>query len=62
MLAHSLAGCFVYGLFVAKMLVLPRPDVPRWSIPLLGGLLFTALTALWPTSSLWFFSTSGIVF
>jgi Family of unknown function (DUF6529) len=61
-LAHSLAGCFVYGLFVAKMLVLPRPDVPRWSIPVLGGLLFTALTALWATSSLWFFGTSGIVF
>ena len=25
-LAHSLAGCFVYGVFVAKMLVLPRPN------------------------------------
>jgi hypothetical protein len=61
-LAHSLAGCFVYGVFVAKMLVLPRPNAPRWSIPVLGGVLFTALTALWLTSSLWFFGTSGIVF
>jgi Family of unknown function (DUF6529) len=61
-LAHSLAGCFVYGVFVAKMLVLPRPNVPRWSIPVLGGVLFTALTAVWLTSSLWFFGTSGIVF
>jgi hypothetical protein len=61
-LAHSLAGCFVYGVFVAKMLVLPRPHLPRWSIPVLGGLLFTALTAVWLTSSVWFFSTSGITF
>jgi hypothetical protein len=61
-LAHSLAGCFVYGVFTAKMLVLPRPNAPRWSIPLLGGLLFTVLTAVWLTSSLWFFSTSGITF
>ena len=62
MLVHSLAGCFVYGVFVAKMLVLPRPTAPRWSIPLLGGLLFTALTAVWLTSSMWFFSSSGLVF
>ena len=61
-LAHSLAGCFVYGVFVAKMLVLPRPDAPRWSIPVLGGVLFTALTAVWLTSALWFFTTSGLVF
>jgi hypothetical protein len=61
-LAHSLAGCFVYGVFVAKMLVLPRPNLPRWSIPVLGGLLFSALTAVWLTSSVWFFSTSGITF
>lgn len=61
-LAHSLAGCFVYGVFVAKMLVLPRPDAPRWSIPALGGVLFSALTAVWLTSSLWFFGTSGITF
>jgi len=61
-LAHSLAACFVYGLFVAKMLVLPRPNLPRWGIPVLGGLLFTALTTVWLTSSLWFFSTSGLRF
>ena len=61
-LAHSLAGCFVYGVFTAKMLVLPRPDAPRWGVPVLGGVLFTALTAVWLTSSLWFFGTSGITF
>lgn len=61
-LVHSLAGCAVYGAFVAKMLVLGRPGSPRWAVPVLGGLLFTALTALWLTSSLWFFGTSGLTF
>ncbi|MCY7342845.1 MAG: DUF6529 family protein [Pseudonocardia sp.] len=61
-LGHSLAGCFFYGVFVAKMLVLGRGGAPRWSVPVLGGVLFTALTALWLTSSLWFFTTSGLTF
>lgn len=61
-LVHSLAGCAVYGAFVAKMLVLGRPGGPRWAVPVLGALLFVALTALWLTSSLWFFTTSGITF
>lgn len=61
-LVHSLAGCAVYGAFVAKMLVLGRPGGPRWAVPVLGALLFVALTALWLTSSLWFFSTSGLTF
>jgi hypothetical protein len=59
---HSLCGCLFYGAFVAKMLVLTRPGTPRWSLPVLGGLLFTALVALWLTSSVWFFSTSGLTF
>ncbi|MCY7342557.1 MAG: DUF6529 family protein [Pseudonocardia sp.] len=61
-LLHSLFGCFFYGAFVAKMLVLNRPGSPRWSLPVLGGALFTALVALWLTSSLWFFTTSGLTF
>jgi hypothetical protein len=61
-LLHSLAGCFFYGVFVTKMLVLQRPGSPRWSLPLLGGTLFTALTAVWVSSAVWFFSTSGLSF
>jgi hypothetical protein len=61
-LVHSLAGCFLYGAFVAKMLVLQQPRSPRWSLPLLGGLLFTTLTAVWLSSAVWFFSTSGLSF
>ena len=59
---HSLAGCFVYGAFAAKMLVLGRSGAPRWAVPVLGGLLFVGLTALWLSSSLWFFTTSGLTF
>ncbi|GIH77414.1 DUF6529 family protein [Planobispora longispora] len=57
---HSLLGCFFYGVFTAKMLALPKRGLPGWTLPLLGGLTFTALTGLWLTSSLWFFTTIGI--
>ena len=51
-LAHSLLGCFVYGVFVAKMLSLVRRDaMPRWVIPVLGGALFLGLLGVWLTSA-----------
>ena len=58
MLVHSLVGCIFYGAFTAKMLVL-RAEGPRWVLPVLGGAAFTALTAVWLTSAVWFFTTSG---
>jgi hypothetical protein len=59
-LVHSVVGCFFFGAFTVKMLVLPRRGVPGWVLPLAGGLVFTALVVLWLTSSLWFFTTIGI--
>jgi Family of unknown function (DUF6529) len=60
-LAHSLLGCFVYGVFVAKMLSLVRRDaMPRWVIPVLGGALFLGLLGVWLTSAGWLFSTKGV--
>jgi hypothetical protein len=59
-LAHSLLGCFFYGLFTAKMLALPKRDAPGWTLPVLGGLLFTVMVGLWLTSSFWFFTTIGL--
>jgi hypothetical protein len=61
-LVHSLLGCFVFGAFTAKMLALPRPDLPGWAIPALGGALSTAIVGLWLTSALWFFGTFGLTF
>lgn len=59
-LVHSLAGCFFFGVFTVKMLILPRRGVPGWALPLFGGLVFTALAMLWLTSSYWFFTTVGV--
>lgn len=61
-LVHSLLGCFLYGIFVCKMILLSREDGPKWALPLFGGLLFTTLAGMWLTSSLWFFSEFGFVF
>ncbi|HEX4815342.1 MAG TPA: DUF6529 family protein [Nonomuraea sp.] len=59
-LAHSLLGCFFYGVFTTKLLALPKRDAPGWTLPVLGGLAFTALVGLWLTSSFWFFTAVGV--
>lgn len=59
-LLHSLAGCVFFGAFTVKMLSLSRPGQPGWMLPVLGGLVFAALTLLWLTSALWFLTTVGV--
>ena len=59
-LIHSLLGCFFFGAFTTKMLLLTRRGLPNWAIPLIGGLVFSALVGLWLTSSFWFFTTVGV--
>ncbi|MFE9139623.1 DUF6529 family protein [Streptomyces sp. NPDC007355] len=59
-LTHSLAGCFFFGAFTTKMLLLRTPRLPGWALPLIGGAVFTALIVLWFTSALWFFTLNGI--
>lgn len=61
-LMHSLLGCFFFGIFAVKMLALPKKGLAGWVLPLLGGLVFTALIGLWLTSSFWFFTTFGVKF
>jgi hypothetical protein len=53
-IAHSIFGCFFYGAFVFKMLILTRDDSPKWARPLAGGLVLSGLTALWITGVLYF--------
>lgn len=53
---HSLAGCFFYGAFAAKMLVLRSRRLPGWALPLAGGTVATVLALLWYSSALWFFN------
>jgi len=61
-LVHSLFGCFFYGIFVCKMIVLTKDDKPGWTLPVVGGVVFTGLTGLWVTSSVWFFTEYGVTF
>jgi Family of unknown function (DUF6529) len=61
-LIHSLLGCFFYGIFVCKMIVLTKHDKPGWALPVVGGVVFTGLTGLWLTSSVWFFTEYGVTF
>jgi len=53
---HSLLGCAFYGAFATKMLALRASRLPKWPLPVLGGLLVVALTGIWSTSALWFFA------
>jgi hypothetical protein len=58
--AHCVLGCIFYGAFVAKMLSLVQRDtMPKWALPVLGGVVFVSLIALWGTSALWLFVTKG---
>lgn len=61
-LFHSLFGCFFYGAFVTKMILLTRKGLRGWVIPISGGLVFFGLVYVWLTSALWFFQTNGITF
>jgi hypothetical protein len=59
-LVHSVLGCFFYGVFATKMLLLSDERVPSWAVPVIGGLTFTALAGLFVSSALWFFTTFGV--
>lgn len=61
-LAHSLLGCLFFGAFVVKMLGLRKDGAPGWFLPAAGGVVFTALTGLWWTTAVRFFSTFGSPF
>lgn len=57
---HSLFGCAFYGAFTTKMLALRANKMPRWALPVSGGLLFSLLIGAWATAALWYFTQSGV--
>jgi hypothetical protein len=61
-LFHSLFGCFFYGAFVTKMLLLTRKGLRGWVVPIAGGLVFFGLVYVWLTSALWWFQQNGVTF
>jgi len=54
---HSIAGCIVFGAFVTKVLCVRNRKLPRWGLPVAGGVVFFALIIAWATSALWFFTS-----
>lgn len=53
---HSLAGCFLYGAFLAKVLLVQTRRLPGWALPVAGGTLAVVVSVLWYTSALWYFN------
>ncbi|MFD9125659.1 DUF6529 family protein [Kitasatospora sp. NPDC059571] len=51
---HSLAGCFLYGAFAAKVIVVRHRRLPGWAVPLAGGALVVAIALLWYTAAFWY--------
>jgi Mn2+/Fe2+ NRAMP family transporter len=54
--AHSVLGSFIYGALAVKLFFVHDRDHPQWTLPVVGGTLFTVLALLWSTSSLWYFT------
>jgi hypothetical protein len=57
---HSVAGCFFYGAFVAKVLIVRSRRLPGLALPLAGGLLVTLIVVMWYSSALWYFNGSRL--
>nr|WP_134007508.1 DUF6529 family protein [Streptomyces sp. 846.5] len=51
---HAVAGCFFYGAFAAKVLLVHSRRLPGWALPVTGGLLLVSVGALWYTGALWY--------
>ena len=56
---HSVAGCVVFGAFVTKVLCVRNRKLPRWGLPVAGGVVFAALMIAWATTSVWWWFKFG---
>ncbi|GAB3988436.1 DUF6529 family protein [Actinoallomurus acanthiterrae] len=50
---HAIAGCFFYGAFAAKVLIVRSRYLTAWALPLAGGTLFSLVAILWFSGPLW---------
>ena len=58
--AHSVAGCAVYGALVVKVVAVRANRAPGWMLPVAGGLLFSVVVvAVW-TSAVWYLREVGL--
>ena len=58
-MVHAILGAFIYGVFVAKFLLLRIDRAPGWLLPIVGSALFTTILGLWFTSAYWMFNLYG---
>lgn len=56
---HAVLGAFIYGIFVAKLLLIRIDRAPGWLLPIVGSALFVVILGLWLTSAYWLFSLYG---
>lgn len=59
---HSLAGCFLYGAIVAKLVIVRLGRLQGWMLPLTGGTLVALVAVLWYTGALWYFNGYSLPF
>ncbi len=59
-LVHSLAGCLLYGAFVAKVVGVRSASAPSWMLPIVGGVLFTTFVVVVLTSAGWYLTSVGL--
>ncbi|MDX6666911.1 MAG: hypothetical protein QOK04_291 [Solirubrobacteraceae bacterium] len=52
---HAFAGCFFYGAFAAKVVIVRSKRLPGWTLPVAGGTLISVVAVLWYTAALWYF-------
>jgi plastocyanin len=55
-LIHALAGCFFYGAFAAKIVIVRSKRLPGWALPVAGGTLITIVALLWYSAALWYYN------
>jgi plastocyanin len=55
-LVHALAGCFFYGAFAAKIVIVRSKRLPGWTLPMAGGTLITIIVLLWYSAALWYYN------
>lgn len=53
---HSIAGCFFYGAFAAKVIIVRSKRLPGWALPVAGGAMVTLVVILWYSAALWYFN------
>jgi plastocyanin len=53
---HSIAGCFFYGAFAAKVIIVRSRRLPGWALPVAGGTMVTLVVVLWYSAALWYFN------